>query len=513
MTLYIKYIMTETGPGNKVSVGDQDVEQEPLQQSEYYQQRPRPGTVSKEVFLEKSECTQWRPKTYYSFGAAAGEFRFIILVLGPMGSGKSSIVKYMKAYAKILKPGAIRATKGEWIIDAVNHDHFITQSPQYKQGFDAIFPPADANETIVPSEEQIQNLHDEYQTVRQGPRHDDNTAANRRHYGFASSSERRGVANPTMLDDPHGNSATSIQVYENLRKNIKAGNNIIYEATGEGWGTLKKIFETVVLTTNNCAKYKYIVLASMNLIDVASNEQRIISRFVEQKKKYDEWRRGNVVKQPPIPRLPYYDHDRVRERNQAAYKIIQNIVQLCTYDMKGQPKTLGQCDGVGIDLLFIFDNRGDRVYDDAQTLATRAQRKTPMFIIPLSTRSRWITQVGQGQPLEFSPSERTKFDNLISSFTDHDGATDGGHGNAAEAAADNVADVHTQMLDMANTREWIAPLLVPPARRRRRKSKKRKKKKRGGRSIQHTKRRRKSTHRSRRRGHKQRKTCRRKRAN
>jgi len=512
MTLYIKYIMTEIGPENEESVGDQGVEQEPLQQSEYYQQRPRPGTVSKEVFLEKSECTQWRPKTYYSFGAAAGEFRFIILVLGPMGSGKSSIVKYMKAYAKILKPGAIRATKGEWVIDAVNHDHFITQSPQYKQEFNTIFPIANVDDTNAPSEEQTQQLNNAYQTVRKGHEHDDNTAAARRHYGFSSAAERIGVADPSTLHNPGENSASSIQVYGNLRKNIKAGNNIIYEATGEGWGTLKKIFETVVLTTNNCAKYKYIVLASMNLIDVASNGQRIISRFVEQKKKYDEWRHGNVGNQPPIPRLPHYDDASVRGRNRSTYKMIQNIVQLCTYDMKGLPVPLGQCDGVGIDLLFIFDNRGDRVYDDAQTLATPAQRKTPIFIIPLSTRSRWITRMRQGQPLEFSPSERTKFDNLISSFTDHDGATDGGHGNTADAAA-RTADAHAQMLDMANTREWIAPLLVPPARRRKRKSKKRKKKKRGGRSIQHSKRRRKSTHRSRRRGHKQRKTCRRKRAN
>ena len=119
MTLYIKYIMADPSQDSNTSAEEQDdgpprlatsqereaaafataaarKKQEFLDyispQSNFYQHDPLPGTAGgRTVFLDESKCTagHWKPKTYYSFGPPAGSFRFIILVLGPMGSGKS----------------------------------------------------------------------------------------------------------------------------------------------------------------------------------------------------------------------------------------------------------------------------------------------------------------------------------------------------------------------------------------------------------------------------------------
>ena len=377
-----------------------------------------------------------------------------------------------------------------------------------------IAPPPE--EGVTPA--QIQLINNAYKEAREGD-DDADVGARRKEAAFASRELRRrkrtaaataartrDEAVRTMGIKPSQTppiEPTSIKVYNNLRDNIEAGRNIIYEATGEGWDTIRKIFQTLVYATNNCKKFKYIVLASINLINTPLTRKRIIQRFKADKKAYDE--RG---RQMPVPRIPYIQHDVIQQRNQAIYSQMQKLVNLCMRKEGGESDKIGQCVGVGIDLLFVFDNRGKYVEEETAALGTRGQVKRPLFIIPLSRRSKWLTP--QDHHLEFSNRNRQKFNDLMQTFAE-------GTGEGSDENEDSVGDpaAHTNLLNKISIQEWVSPVLgTPPRTRRRGKKKKKIKKKRKGGGRGRTRRRRqkynivKST---RKKYHRQKKTRRRKR--
>jgi len=141
---------------------------------------------------------------------------------------------------------------------------------------------------------------------------------------------------------------------------------------------------------------------------------------------------------------------------------------------------------VGIDILFVFDNRGKYVEEETAALGTRGQVKLPLFIIPLSRRSKWLTP--QNHHLEFSNRNRQKFNVLMQTFAEGTGEGSGG-GGGGNSVGDPAA--HTNLLNKISIQEWVSPVLgTPPQTRRRGKKKKKKKKKRKGGGRGRTRRRR-----------------------
>ena len=564
MTLYIKYIMADSSQDSNTSAEEQDdgpprlatsqereaatfataaarKKQEFLDyiapQEEFYQHKPLPVVppVAMTAFLDESKCSggHWKPKTYYSFGPPESEFRFIILVLGPMGSGKSDIMAYMKAYAKKLKGAALRGAQANWVFEDVNHDHQVTSSPLYKEKFDTIFTSQDGNkkgsaaraamataaaaaaaaggadvhtnqddevmanlQARSISYEHIRKINEAYKEVRTGETEAvaaGNAAAKERleqlkKAAFRNPKKQRRIETaaataatlqreahswaPGTVEAPPIEPAstpiepTAFKVWKNLRDNIEKGQNIIYEATGEGWSTIKRIFETLVHATNNCKKFKYIVLASINLIDIRQNRERIMRRFIADKEKYDE--RGGEL---PVPRIPYIAHKSVLGCHQAIYRTMKRLVNLCMEKKGGGYGQLGQCVGVGIDLLFVFDNRGERVQEEKGAMGTHKQKKQPLFIIPLSRRSKWLFP---GQHLQFSERNRKKFNILMDQFAegggavaDADGAMAVGQEHLLSARTRSsrrrrrqLADVapHTYLVNKISIKDWVGHL-------------------------------------------------------
>jgi GTPase SAR1 family protein len=434
MTLYSKYIMTDNGFKN------------------FYQTTPQPGVKG-----GMNACTNWAPfQTYTQHTSTGGNesnvattlkggnFRFVLLVLGPTGSGKTAVIKYLKRYATLINNMGVRA--GEpWIQDEVSYDHHIINHPDYKQQVDKIIspprstlfpeiaPPADEGRarTAVATQHIINNPHthkqfkNAYETTRRGivPKREHNQMENyiirRKKFGFLPSSRKsghrgRGVAarnrNNCKINIDTQN-APDITVYRNLRKSISEGKNIVFESTGKKWDTSKKIFQTLVTATNSCNKFRYIVLASLNIIDDNENKRRIIERFKNQMIQYQHYSAAAAAA-PSAPRLPNPSLNILQQNKKLIYRNMRNLIQLCT-TKEGINSNIGLCPGVGIDLLFIFNqNQHDwRVGDE--NVGTPGQMIYPAAIIPLSKRSIYITRYTKTYNVKFHPNIRSHVNNLL----------------------------------------------------------------------------------------------------
>ena len=258
-----------------------------------------------------------------------------------------------------------------------------------------------------------------------------------------------------------------IVVYKKLTQAVKAGRNIVYESTGESFDTIKEIIK---LASNACSYsgYNYIIMGVVNIIDKKSNIERIQNRFKSDLKKYkegivkeeeeeDEVKEGIVKEriQNPAPKL---GHSLPSQAAAQQDKIKQNIIQLiehCTCKTKkvwqlkenignddsndGEEEgddgdeeddndddeenkmftkknvttyqNYGDCDGVGIDLLMLFDQQNV----DLRGKEGSKENVYPSAIIPLSTRSRYLlplTRTGEGA-LVFSANEKKKAQRLL----------------------------------------------------------------------------------------------------
>ncbi len=115
-----------------------------------YQQRGAPGATTSAIL----RCTSWGPfQTYTHKPVSAddvdysnttlrgGNFRFLLLILGPTGSGKTAITKYLKRYAALINNVGVR-DGAPWVVDSVSYDHIIQRDPDYRNDFNQIMQQA-----------------------------------------------------------------------------------------------------------------------------------------------------------------------------------------------------------------------------------------------------------------------------------------------------------------------------------------------------------------------------------
>ena len=421
---------------------------------------PPPGATTSAIL----RCTNWgafhtythKPGDdddvdYSNTTLRGGNFRFLLLILGPTGSGKTAITKYLKRYAALINNVGVR-DGDPWVVDSVSYDHIIQrEAPAYRHDFNQIMqqardarlapeapPPSGApravrqqqlgallhrptvSEAIYNNPDHVQNLYTAYQRARigelpPGVGGDGRISRNkyisqRRRVGFIANESRKNKIRKkkTRVGASTMQKADQI-VYSNLRNSIRDGKNIIFESTGKSLRTPKKIFDTLVTATNTCQTFRYIVLAAVNFINADVNRNRIIQRFKAQMRLYIQDRATALV-----PRLPNPAPATIAANNAAIYQNITDLIALCN----PPPKTVGQCPGVGIDLLFIFDqNNHDWTVGD-ENVGRVAQEIYPIAVIPLSKRSVYITKYTERYNVQYKDIDRTRVDKLFAGNAD-----------------------------------------------------------------------------------------------
>ena len=359
--------------------------------------------------------------------------------------------------------------KKKWIDIEVSHDRYYTNNDGYKECINAVLTNHHANENdgtdIINNQETQALIHDCYQQFRTGNPQTANQKATRRAYGFSNPENVKKYTKPTQAilrsDNPVQRKAkwktsplgqtlqgheldlflatrspinkrpeevfnADIVVYKKLTQAVKDGRNIVYESTGVSFDTIKEIIK---LANNACSssRYNYIIMGAVNIIDKKSNIERIQTRFKSDLERFKENKNEN-----PAPQFPptLHSEDVIEEQQN---KLKQNIIQLiehCTCKTKKiwQAKQdigtttnesdifaekavttyqkYGDCDGVGIDLLMLFDQQNV----DLREQKEEKENVYPSAIIPLSTRSQYLlplTRTGEGA-LVFSANEKKK---------------------------------------------------------------------------------------------------------
>lgn len=164
----------------------------------------------------------------------------------------------------------------------------------------------------------------------------------------------------------------------------------------------------------------------VNIIDKKSNIERIQTRFKSDLEKFKEGQ-GN-----PAPQFPstLHSEDVIEEHQNQIKQNIRQLIEHCTCKTKtiwqANPnigkttnesdifaekevttyQNYGDCDGVGIDLLMLFDQQNV----DLREQEEKKENVYPSAIIPLSTRSQYLlplTRTGEGA-LVFSANEKKK---------------------------------------------------------------------------------------------------------
>ena len=357
----------------------------------------------------------------------------------------------------------------KWIDIEVSHDHYYTNNDDYKNCINGVLSehPENDGDDIINNQAARQSIHDCYQTSRTGNPQTPDQKATRRAYGFSTAKKRKNYTKPTQAilrsdneDQRRAKWATSslgqtlhdhelnkfvdpryatnkrpeevfnadIVVYKKLTQAVKDGRNIVYESTGESFDTIKEIIK---LASNACSYsgYNYIIMGVVNIIDKKSNLERIQTRFKSDLKKFKENPNENPAPQSPST---LHSEDEIEGHQDQIKQNIRQLIEYCTCktktiwqekqdigkttketDIFGE-KTVttyqkyGDCDGVGIDLLMLFDQQ--KVDLRESTEEKKKENVYPSAIIPLSTRSQYLlplTRTGKGA-IVFSANEKKK---------------------------------------------------------------------------------------------------------
>jgi len=358
--------------------------------------------------------------------------------------------------------------KKKWIDIEVSHDHYYTNNSDYKDCINDVLSEHHDNENdgddIINNPETRKLIHDCYQTFRTGKRQTPNQKITRRAYGFSTKKKRTNYTSPTQAIRSGDNAtqrrakwATSIigqtlhdheldkfvdpryaintrpeevfnadiVVYKKLTQAVKDGRNIVYESTGGSFDTIKEIIK---LANNACSssRYNYIIMCVVNIIDKKSNLERIQTRFKSDLKKFKE----NTNENPAPQHTPsqFHSEDDLEEQQNQIKQNIKRLIEHCTCERKdiwqANPdkddddlfqqqsvttyKNYGDCKGVGIDLLMLFDQQHVDLRE--QEKEEKRENVYPSAIIPLSTRSQYLlplTRTGEGA-IVFNANEKKK---------------------------------------------------------------------------------------------------------
>lgn len=308
---------------------------------------------------DTSPCTNWSafsgesiPRRTPVYG---NNFRFVIAVIGPFGSGKSSMIEYLKAQARLVNRTAKRVSYIDRDIDQDVHTN-----ETYERDFRRIVTskdyPGDSNlnECSIASA-PWQTVHDSLQ---------------------------RSYAN-VRFKSKNADGLTLQQANDQKIKDaVVRGLNITYETTSPE--RLEGLFKTLYETTQSCSKYNYIVLAGIAVNSLHRLQSRAIERYKSSKRNFLRPRitqlAKNLLGEYDHIFLPNVEFDVFKKQVQRIYGAAAELVQHCANN---------KCPGIGIDLLYIFDN-------------TRQQkgkiRWIPIAVVPLTIRSQYLAKPPRKAP-------------------------------------------------------------------------------------------------------------------
>jgi hypothetical protein len=300
--------------------------------------------------------------------------RFLIITLGPTGSGKSSMAKYLINYAKKINN---QAKNIAWTTKVL--DDYVEESEDYKKEIDAVIAQNGDSaylNSILDNLDGCTIYEEPWKTIAQSC--------------LDAYFKVRG-----MKDSAGQN---KVDMFNNaFHDALAAGNNIIYEITGRSMFTTLEALNAISFYTNDCEKYNYVILAGFNITDFYSLQNRNIDRFKYAFRQYAK----NPGQEKP-PRLPWIGCFNPNNKGLSfctvlddIQKNIINLITNCGHYVEGRDKMLmkyadDKCvydddsappnprpdynpNGLYIDLLFIFNN----IYHELKLVAK----------VPISKRS------------------------------------------------------------------------------------------------------------------------------
>ena len=323
---------------------------------------------------ESKTCNNWDQDEGDIKPTYSDKIRFLVITLGATGSGKSSMARELKKYAKKINASGWRAEWQEKVLD-----DYVEESPLYKQEMDKVINKLRIN--ISADLSQALNKLDGCNIY------------NEPWYSFA-----QGCTN-TYFKVRRDTGAVD-KFNTTFHTSIQQGKNIIFEITGRNILTTIEALNAITKYTNDCEKFNYIVLAGYNITDFYSLQNRNIGRFVNAFKSYNENPRDNNP-----PRLPWVGCFNPDNNGLSFCKALSDIkeniisvIENCSYYSKGgnlikfdatkncmynkvntflddkRPDHHGN--GMAIDLLFVFNN----IYRNIKLIAK----------IPISMRSKHL---------------------------------------------------------------------------------------------------------------------------
>ena len=304
-------------------------------------------------YRRADRCKSWsNPKT-------AANIRFLIMTLGPTGSGKSSMAQKLKEYATQINSTAVRY---DWQTKVL--DEYVEESPEYRTKMDLII-------------EKLSNLYGGIPELKN--KLDDLDGCSINDEPWSSFAKECSDAY-FEVRSTKTNGKNKVDLFnDTFHTSLQEGKNIIFEITGRNMLTTIEAMNAITAYTNDCENFNYIILAGYNITDYYSLQTRNIQRFTQALKQYLE---DSSSKPPRLPWVGCFNTDNKTMgfcialsdiKNNIKHLIetcgrYQNGTQLekysseeCLYDDTIQSNMTNSrpdfnANGLSIDILFIFNN-------------------------------------------------------------------------------------------------------------------------------------------------------------
>ncbi len=305
------------------------------------------------------------------------EFRFLVILYGPSGSGKSQLLlgtdvlkKSSGASSQSFSCGSISSTSRLWKLCSKINGTAAGQ-PWLHIGTDNALTGVETGCWYRAIEEA-----GKYDDLRFGGDKKEEayhqTAAAQRVYAENMSKLAAGVdiEDEEGLREYHKKTSslhtkmrTEVQGFRDLALDaaVFTGKNIVYETTGAKKETFARVLRSVYETSNCGNKYNYIVLLVTTLTEGSTLVDRVLTRSVTNIREQLSTQDQLLPTTSPNP----YSPDFLTTADNI-FKFSQDLIGQCsrketvsTAQGREQTKFSGNCPGFGPDMLYIFDSKSE----------------------------------------------------------------------------------------------------------------------------------------------------------